>query len=53
MKEFALGVCSDDMGHTENIYGGTIGNFKTTEFPSLSSLLKVQRKGGADPKCNQ
>ena len=44
MKEFALGVCSDDMGHTENIYGGTIGNFKT-DIPSLSSLLKGAEEG--------
>ena len=46
MKEFAWGICKDDMGHTENSYAGTSETFKTTEF--LSSFLSWGGVGGRD-----
>ena len=57
-KEFAWGVCNDDMGHN---YASTTtsGNFKAISSSSLS-LDKLEggigvkgRRGVSDPKCNQ
>ena len=53
MKEFAWGVCNDDMGHN---YASTTtsGNFKAISSSSLSFGGGIGEKGGvSDPKCNQ
>ena len=53
MKEFAWGVCNDDMGHN---YASTSGNFKAISSSSLSfggGIGGKGRKGVSDPKCNQ
>ena len=53
MKEFAWGVCNDDMGHD---YASTSGNFKAISSSSLSfggGIGGKGRKGVSDPKCDQ
>ena len=53
MKEFAWGVCSDDMGHD---CASTSGNFKAISSSSLSfggGIGGKGRKGVSDPKCDQ
>ena len=41
-KEFALGVCNDDMGHN---YASTSGNFKAISSSSLSFGGGIGGKG--------
>ena len=47
MKEFAWGVCNEDMGHN---YASTSGNFKAISWSSLSFGGGMGMSG---PKCNQ
>ena len=53
MKEFAWGVCNDDMGHN---YASPSENFKAISSSSLSFEVGIWGKGRmgvSDPKCNQ
>ena len=44
MKEFAWGVCNDDMGHN---YASSSGNFKAVSLSSLSfGRERQEEKGG-------
>ena len=43
MKEFAWGVCNEDMGHN---YASTSGNFRTISSCSLSFVGGLGEKGG-------
>ena len=50
MKEFAWGVCNDDMGQYKSK-----GNFKAISSSSLSfegGIGVKGRRGVSDPKCN-
>ena len=47
MKEFACGVCSDDMGHN---YASTSGNFKPIFSSFISFEVGIGGKGGVRSK---